>query len=245
MVDRSIVNAELNLDRDVGVQILSNDLFGLGGRLRYQIGVFGGEGRNRWGPGPGLLYVGRLEVQPLGGFEDSYTESDLSRDARARLAIGGSFAFNHQSRRSRSTHGDVLEHTTYDTMHAQADLMFKVRGFSLMSEFLWRRSGEATVTPPEDAEAPVEAEGSRSGLGWMAQLGYLFPQGVEPSLRFAEIRPLDDVVSDLSLKREASAGLSWYAKGHDLKVQVDYALGFADDLTALTHTGRLQAQVYF
>lgn len=248
MVDRSIVNAELNLDRDVGLQLFSNDLFGLGGRLRYQLGVFGGEGRNRWGPGPGLLYVGRVEIQPLGGFDDAYSEGDLTRDARPRLAIGGGFAYNHLATRERSTHGTFYTLGTYDTMHAEADLMFKVKGFSLMGEFLWRRAepgertDEATIDP-ETGEALVES--SRSGLGWMAQAGYFFPAGAEVSLRFAELRPLADVVTSLSLKREAAVGLSWYVKGHDLKVQGDYALSFADDLEALTHTGRVQAQVYF
>ncbi|MCI0627764.1 MAG: hypothetical protein L0387_39965, partial [Acidobacteria bacterium] len=62
MVDRSIVVDELNLDRDVGIQILSKDFLGLG-RLTYQAGVFGGDGRNRTSDAPGVLWVGRLQFQ--------------------------------------------------------------------------------------------------------------------------------------------------------------------------------------
>lgn len=43
LVDRSIVNAELNLDRDVGIQAFTNDLFGLSNFIGLNIGVFGGE----------------------------------------------------------------------------------------------------------------------------------------------------------------------------------------------------------
>ncbi len=45
MVDRSIVVGELNLDRDVGVYMHSNDLVGNDGLLGYVVGVFGGDGR--------------------------------------------------------------------------------------------------------------------------------------------------------------------------------------------------------
>ena len=47
MVDRSIVVTELNLDRDVGLQLFSRALFG--GKVGYTLGLFGGEGRNRLG----------------------------------------------------------------------------------------------------------------------------------------------------------------------------------------------------
>ena len=44
MVDRSIVTSELNMDRDVGLYLMSEDLLGLKGRLMYQAGVFSGQG---------------------------------------------------------------------------------------------------------------------------------------------------------------------------------------------------------
>jgi hypothetical protein len=247
LVDRSIANAELNLDRDVGLQLLSDDLFGLGGRLRYHLGVFGGEGRNRWGPGPGLLYVGRVEVQPFGGFDDAYSEGDLTRDARPRLAVGGSVAFNHLSVRERSTHGAFFASGAHDSLSAQGDLMFKVRGLSLLGELLWRRSTPSRVEPGGSESDAGGATGgtSRSALGWMAQLGYALPAGAEVAVRFAEVRPLDGVVSSVETRREATAGASWYVRGHDLKVQADYTVAFADPAGPLVHLGRVQTQVFF
>ena len=51
MVDRSIVNKELTIDRDTGLTVSSRDLGGLG-MLRYHAGVFLGEGRD-YPPGNG------------------------------------------------------------------------------------------------------------------------------------------------------------------------------------------------
>jgi len=86
MVDRSIVVSELNLDRDVGLQVFSKDLLGFG-KLGYAVGLFGGEGRNRLGRTAGLLYTARLEAWPLGAFDD-FAEADLQRLAKVRLALG-------------------------------------------------------------------------------------------------------------------------------------------------------------
>ena len=65
MADRSIVVAEFNLDRDVGLHLFSKDLFGLGEKLGYSLAVFGGDGRNRVTDAFGLLYAARLQVTPM------------------------------------------------------------------------------------------------------------------------------------------------------------------------------------
>ncbi len=244
MVDRSIVNAELSLDRDVGLQLFSNDLFGLGGRLGYQLGVYGGEGRNRWGEGTGLLYVARLQVQPLGEFEDSYVESDIVHDKRARLSLGGGFAYNDDAYRERSTHGTFYEAGTFDTLHAEADLIFKAAGFSFMSEFVWRKTVPESRSDVDSEGAPIDVSG-RSGLGWMAQTGYLHKTGIEVSARWAELRPIEEVATALTLSREGAVGLGYYFMGHDLKLQADYAVSFGIDPSELRHTGRVHTQVYF
>lgn len=59
--------SELILDRDFGIQVLSEDLLGAGGLLKYNVALLHGRGRNRYeGPGrPGYLIVGRLVVLPL------------------------------------------------------------------------------------------------------------------------------------------------------------------------------------
>ena len=43
-VDRALMVRELSLDRDIGVMLFSNDLFGWDGRLAYNLGMFSGDG---------------------------------------------------------------------------------------------------------------------------------------------------------------------------------------------------------
>lgn len=225
MVDRSIVNAEFNLDRDIGVLALSKDLGGLDGRLAYYAGVFMGEGRNTFAPADfGLLYFARLEVLPFGAFDD-YTEGDLQRSKRPGLSLGGSYAFHDRARAARGTVGDYpADRGTTDFHHLTADLLFKWRGASLATAVhlrsgFNRRSGGAV----DDQGAPIPTELARSGLGWYAQLGYLVPRvPLEPVVRVGLLRNIDGDASSLPDASEAGGGLNWYIVGHDLKVQLDY-----------------------
>lgn len=93
-VDRPQLVSEFNLDRDVGLTLMSPDLFGLGGRLGYAVGVFAGAGKNRLGGEPaGFLFVARLSYRPFGAFDDD-SEGDLERLPRPRLAVGLAGAYN-------------------------------------------------------------------------------------------------------------------------------------------------------
>lgn len=147
MVDRSNVNAELSLDRDVGLQLTSKDFLGTGGLLRYYLGVFGGDGRNRTGDMHGLLWVARTEVNPLGNFED-YAEVDFERSTKPKLSLGVATAYNEATARTRSTVTDSFKYGTVDYRHASADVMFKMYGASLQAEArLWSERASRTARP--------------------------------------------------------------------------------------------------
>lgn len=268
LVDRSLVNAELTLDRDVGIQIFSNDLFGLGGYLGYQIGIFGGEGRLRINDDDaGLLYVARVQVQPFGRFEDSYTEVDFTREERPRLSIGFGGAYNHMATRDRSTSssvaGQFFETGSFDYGHLELDAIFKYGGFSAHGELLVRHAVGASsrmgTRMLPDGTTMSFVEEARNGLGWMLQVGYLFSNDVpiEIAARWAEVRPIgpDDgmggMITALSPRREIVVGASWYPMRHDLKLQFDYSLlsGSTELNEAVmrdsAHRFRLQLQAYF
>src|SRR5690606_6271163 len=75
-VDRSIVNANFNIDRDFGFfGHLSGEYFNLRGA------VTSGEGRNSVRSLNGLAYTARIELLPFGRFTDNndYVEGDLAR----------------------------------------------------------------------------------------------------------------------------------------------------------------------
>jgi phosphate-selective porin OprO/OprP len=243
LVDRSIVNAELTLDRDLGLMASSSDLFGLGGVLAYQVGVFDGNGRNRPNVGPGLLYVARLQLQPTGRFDDSYSMSDFTRADTLRVSIGLGGAFNHRAQRARSTTGAFYALGGFDQAHAEADLMLKYKGLSIQAEALLRVATDgAPRTGTVDGEALVER--ARSGFGWFAQAGYLFPYPIELVARFSRVTPLG-ADSALPTSHELTGGVNWFVERHDLKLQADVSHLSGEAFADARVRVRVQAQAAF
>ncbi len=255
MVDRSLLNEEFQLDRDIGVQFLSKDIGGKGW-FGYNAGVFMGEGRNNWDHSDlGMLYVARFEITPMGKFED-YSEGDVERTPTPKLAIGGAYAFQD---RGKGTHGvwgpRWADLGTANFHNAGADAIFKFRGMSFNTAFHWRkivdRKGGGAVD--EDGNLiPIEI--GRSGLGWLAQLGYLVPKiDLEVVGRYAFVRDVYGDASSMPARDEAGLAVNYYFAGHNLKLQLDYFRlwdedkgdGWADAAKHGTDRVRLQLQIAF
>jgi hypothetical protein len=257
MVDRSMVNAEFNLDRDIGFQAMSKDLGGLGGRLAYYAGVFMGEGRNAFElTDPGMLFVGRLEVNPFGKFDD-YTEGDLARSKKPGLSIGGAYAFQDRAHAARGNVGVYpADRGTTNFHHITTDLAFKWRGLSFATALHLRKGFNRTSGGAlDDTGAVIPTVAARQGLGWYAQLGYVVPKiPLELVGRYGLVRNnYGKTLSSLPDADEAGGGLNWYFVGHDLKLQLDYhrlwdeSMGMtpAERRSNGTDRVRLQFQVYF
>ena len=165
MVDRSIANGQFNLDRDIGFDIRSKDLFGLG-LFRYYLGIYNGEGRSAFSNNNfDLMYLGRIEVLPLGTFKD-YSEGDLERLAQPGISIGVAYAFVPNAGEVRvNRNGPFDDGGTADFHNITADLTFKYMGLSISGEFFYR---DATPQPRRrrrrDGDADPRREG-RQGLG--------------------------------------------------------------------------------
>lgn len=222
MVDRSVVTGELNLDRDVGLQLLSEDLGGVGGLLGYNVGVFGGDGRNRVSGGFGFLYAGRIALRPVGGeLGDDLDEVDF-KQTKPRLQIAASGAFNHQTDRARSTIGNVFETGPWaDYAHAGADTSFKFAGLSMTGELFLRRALEDRHTAVVEETEELATDVARSGYGGFFQVGQLIAGHVEISARAGALHVLGDPAGGLKPEKELGGALSYYGKKHALKVQAD------------------------
>lgn len=249
MVDRSNVNAELNLDRDVGMMLTSKDLFGTRGILRYYAGVFGGDGRNRNAGAHGLLWVGRVEVAPFGRFED-YSEVDFERSTKPKLSMGVATAYNENTFRTRSTHSETFKYGAVDYRHACADMIFKIYGFSLQAEALYRRGDKAVVGTGTDSEGKPVVEAPRNAWGFFVQSGMRVFRGLDLNVRYGEVRPLDATNKRMVRDREIGGAVSYYFQKHDLKLQLDYFHLLAGSDPAETRVierdrVRIQAQLYF
>ena len=246
-VDRPIIIGELTLDRDMGLMLYSNDFLGKGGLLSYNLGFFGGEGRNRFGSAtPGLLYVARFAVRPFGAFDDD-VEGDLQRLPKPRLMVGVAGAYNQKTSRQRSTTGNTYTLGTFDYVHADVDAVFKYRGLSVLAEVLYRDAS------PEFREGTVNGqpgrEWSRSGWGYVVQAGYMLTSKLEATGRFDLHRVDSDSDPTLLTQvtqqgREVGAGLNLYLNGHALKVQGDYAHQFGH-AGPTRHLVRLQLDATF
>jgi hypothetical protein len=251
-VDRQGVVRELTLDRDVGIMFSSQDLFGLSSRLAYNVFVGGGDGRNRvadsknkYGPQtPGLLVVGRLIARLFGAFDDDQ-EGDVTRSATPHLALGVAGAYNISTDRDHSTYGATYTLGTFNYTHAAADLVFKWKGFSLLTEFLYRKANDAEHTATV-AMAKV-TERSRSGYGYFAQVGQMLTSQLELTARAEKLWGTDRALRDLAKVsgRQVGGGLNLYLNGHAFKLQTDYFYVFGDDFGKGSHVARLQLDASF
>lgn len=242
MVDRSIVVQELNLDRDVGIQAFSTDLFGMGERLGYQLGLFGGHGRNRLGTAAGVLVVARLQVTPFGAFDD-YVEADLDRSPRPRLAVAGGWARNVNTNRERSTFGPVLPTARFDYDHLEADLMFKWRGLSVISEVIYRQSDR--LFEERVVGTDTVREYARPGWGWFVQSGYMLSEHFEIAGRYGDLHPLEPDIPTFRRTREVGAAFSWYSRRHDFKLQSDWFTLIQEGAPGAQQQARVQMQLFF
>lgn len=221
-VDRSRVVDSFQIDRDLGVTLRSDDLFGLDGRLGYRLGVYGGEGRGRTTAPVGFLYLARAEVRPFGAFAD-YVEADLERSSRPRLAFAGTIAWNEDAVRSRGNRGGTLELVDgfdgFDYFHLAGDATFKWQGLSVLGEILWQQA-------ENDGTAEAAGIEAHEGWGWFVQAGQLIGPRWEIGARYGE-RRADEADSSLAREfadqgRELGVVASWYAHGHPFKLQADY-----------------------
>ena len=221
MVDRSIANGEFTMDRDVGLDIRSSDLGGLG-MFRYYAGVYTGEGHSSFATGDlGLMYLGRVEFLPLGMFKD-YSEAAFARPPKPQLSIGAAFSYVDEAKRNRGIIGRTpADGGTTDTMNFTSDVAFRLSGLSFEGAFFWRRG---TRNPGDEVDAmgtSIATELPRDGMGYFGQVGYLIPHHpLEVSARFGQLIAAEQ--SSLSDRSEAGLGFSYYFARHPMKLQGDY-----------------------
>jgi hypothetical protein len=241
IVDRSVVVSELNLDRDVGLQMFSRDLLGTG-RLGYSLGIFGGEGRNRLGRAAGLLYAARIEVWPTGAFDDS-VESDFQRGPQWRAALGASVGYNQNTNRPRSTTGTPLPAGDFDYTHAGIDATVRKHGWSLTSELMYRRADRDALALVVGG-APVTVR-SRSGWGAYVQGGRMVTSRVELAARYGRLQRSPGADADFLTVREIGAGAGYFVAGNNLKIQGDYFRLTEPAAAGPVHQMRVQFQLFF
>lgn len=220
-VDRSLVNSRFTLDRDLGIMFVNK--FSLGNVVfKDYWALTMGQGRNiTIGDDGGLNYTGRVEVLPFGEFENKgdYFESDLAREETPKLSVGGGYSYNDEAMRRQGELGTFIGHNQpalrRDLSTAFADLMFKYRGFSVLSEYMNKQTDNPVL--------PDTSNFYYTGQGFVIQAGYLFKNNFEIAARYTRIEPSRDLYRlDLAPNQsQYTLGVSRYIVGHSLKIQSD------------------------
>ena len=244
-VDRSLVNGEFNIDRDMGMQLHHFINLGENVLVREAFAISQGEGRNVTSDNlGGLQYTGRLEVLPLGDFDD-YTGSDLKREQTPKLAIGATYDHNERAVRTRSNSGSYM---TTDSGYFETDIntffvdgIFKYKGFSAMVEYANRTADQEIALNSDGAPTGKVVE---VGDGVNMQAGYVFKNNFEVVGRYTQIT-LDEQITGEGIENQYTFGLSKYIVGHKLKVQTDVSWNDFENNLDNSLEYRLQIDIHF
>ena len=244
-VDRSIATNAMRLERQPGAILYGTQL---DQKLEYYTGIFNGSGRNKTNTDTNFAYVSRVAVNPLGPMP--YEESDVTYTESPLMAIGGSYVYN-KVRGDEITAAATLDSKDPTkiipggTVSQQAPILRTIqpsfrnlenigrvgvnfnqfgvdwaarwRGFSAAAEYFY-----AAVDADRVQSAPPFGNdpGAFNASGWYAQAGYfLIPKKLEAAFRWSELDPNDDVTHND--QREIRGALSYYFRGHNLKLQGD------------------------
>lgn len=242
-VDRSLLNSKFTLDRDIGVWLMNH--FNAGnGVLRQAVSVSKGEGMSLWQDNPmpierGLDYTGRLEYLPFGNFTNKgdYKGSDLERESTPKLSLGLTFDYNENAVKSRGQKGSVTDNEA-NIRSWVGDLMFKYRGFSVMTEYVDRKIYNYQQQTIEQYNDYVND--FYTGTAFNTQAGYVFKKNYEIAGRYTQVRPQEgSVFNDLT---EYTFALSKFIVGHSIKAQTDFSI-LQEQGKPVTHIYRLQFEI--
>lgn len=224
LVDRSLLNVNFNIDRDVGLQLrhhfkLSNSFI-----VREMFAFSQGEGRNvTTGNLGGYQYTGRIELLPFGTFQQNgdYSGVDFLREQNLKVAIGATYDFNNDAVKSRSNLGTYMKTDTgfHETNISTffIDTMLKYKGFSFLGEYASR---DADNPIAKNADGSLTGDVVEIGNALNLQAGYLFTSNYEVTGRYTNIN-FNKNITGKGLEEQFTLGVSKYIVGHKLKIQSD------------------------
>ncbi len=227
-VERSIVNREFTIDRQVGAMVYGRLAPGTLFDSRYYVGVWTGSGRGEANDDDHMMYMGRFQWNFLGR-DLKWTQSDIKRHQKPT----GSLAFAAYTTQGKCTRwsssgcgnldGFTSDSSAVDGQFRVEGMMeetaFKWRGFSLQHEYHWKQI--------KDSSFGEGSPGNKTNLmGSYAQVGYFFhelipvvPEELEVAFRYAFVDPNVSVSGDK--RQEFTGAFNWFFAGHRNKVTLD------------------------
>ncbi len=224
LVDRSKLNSNFNIDRDMGAQLRHHFTLGEKFTVREIVSVSQGEGRNVTDANlGGYQYTGRIEVLPFGKFasKGDYVGSSVKREEKPKLALGGTYDMHDRAVKTKSNQGSYMENDEgyfeTDVVTVFGDMMFKYGGLSIMGEYAIRTA---------EQDSAMNSDGTKTGdvvavgTGMNLQMGYMFKNNWEVAGRYT-LTDWDTDVTGKEAQTQYTFGISKFFAGHKLKVQSD------------------------
>lgn len=215
LVDRSIVNAALNIDRDLGIQSWHQWSLANAHVLRLRLALTNGEGRAQENYNLGLAKTARLEWLPWGLFSNQgdYFEGDLFFETTPKLSIGLVTHQNHQARRQGGQIGTwIANGETRDLYYQMIDVLYKYQGWSLSGEWISKDTYEPVINPQQTLWI---------GQGLNLQASYTTANHWSPVLRWSKLQPHSFLSGQFSPREIMTLGLTRYIKQHSVKAMGD------------------------
>ena len=151
----------LGLGRQLGASISSQRLDFRGFGLRYDVGVFNGNGENAlFNDSDGVMPVGRIELDYL-----------------RKVRIGAALAYN---RRTEGTRPDLMDE---ENLSFTVDLAVSLYGVQLLAAYAQNNRSFATISSDQGDE---HSRGILAQISWRHR-----GTGLEPAYRFEMLEPTD------------------------------------------------------
>lgn len=211
-VDRSIANALLTIDRDVGLQWWHR--FGDTHPVWLKTAISNGQGRGSSQRDNGMALTSKLEWFPLGNFKDDgdMFEGDLVFEETAKLAIAAGYSKNYKATRVNGQLGLDINGAPRDLQTFIGDLLIKYRGWAWSSEYFRRAAESPEVTATQTLF---------DGEGWNTQLSHTFRSMYLVGVRWSEIRPDENVAVYFAEEDQYTVVFGRYLNKHNIKIQAD------------------------
>ncbi len=226
-IDRSIMNNQFRVARDVGVFGGYTKRLGENFDMVANASVTLGEGANFVSSSKsGFAYTGQVELYPMGKFtansqqaEGTYVEED-----GVKMMLSGGYLFNDRAKRTAGQEGAMfLGDDTRRNLHNYFfDLSLKYKGFAFYTDWMGRKCYNPFIEQGGLAEQYVY-----TGNGVNIQGSYTFDKKWELALRNSTLKPNKEIVTKVGYDNfnQSTIGLTRYIWGHNIKLQADASYG--------------------
>ncbi len=242
LVGTSIIDDYFRYGRDIGGGVYG---FLGDGMIRYDAGVFQGEGANTKNDknDTGMLWAGRVQAAIIGGKAKSVKENFAKRPTLTVAAAVAGIDVEDGSDGNIGIPSGERDLESGRVTSFTADINYRDPRFNLTGEYVGRWAD------PDDAGV-----GTAYDSGFRVQGGFfLIPKKIELASRYAMVMFDDDANvlggNDLDNVWTFTQGLSYYlSSNHRWKVQLDYTFQREEDLAGVESDEsmvRAQVQTYF